>query len=65
VKALEAIGTTLGRVITVDLKASGCTYQKGGQILVELDIHEGLQESLDIELWAYHLSKPGLPWYSI
>jgi hypothetical protein len=44
-----AIGNTLGRFICVDEQSSCSPNRKLGRILVEIDIHSGLLETLDIQ----------------
>jgi hypothetical protein len=48
-KSLMAIGNTLGRFISLDSKLLTRPNKKMARLLVELDIHEGLLETLDIE----------------
>jgi hypothetical protein len=43
------IGNTLGRFIGLDSKLLTGPNKKMARLLVELDIHEGLLETLDIE----------------
>jgi hypothetical protein len=44
-----AIGNSLGRFISLDSKILTGPDKKMARILVELDIHEGLLETLDID----------------
>jgi hypothetical protein len=53
-KALEAIGNTLGRFISIDKEAITAPVKKVAKVLVELDIHKGLLESIDIEWRGHH-----------
>jgi hypothetical protein len=48
-KDLEAIGNSLGRFIIIDKEAITEPVKKVAKVLVELDIHEGLLESIDVE----------------
>jgi hypothetical protein len=48
VKELEAIGNVLGRFIKVDELSLNAYDKRMGKVLVELDIHYGLLESLEI-----------------
>jgi hypothetical protein len=43
-----AIGNSIGRFISVNEQALGSSDRKMGRILVEVDIHSGLLETLDI-----------------
>jgi hypothetical protein len=52
-KALEAIANSLSLFIKVDKQALVASYNKLEKVLVELDIHTGLMESLDI-VWRGH-----------
>jgi hypothetical protein len=54
VKALTAIGNALGRFIRVDDLSLRAPDRKLGRILVEVDIHSGLLETLDIQ-WCGHV----------
>jgi hypothetical protein len=47
--ALKAIGDALGRFITLDEASLTNPTRKVGWILVEIDIHDGLLELLDID----------------
>jgi hypothetical protein len=53
-KALEAIGNTLGHFIKVDEEAIQSLDKRMEKVLVEVDIHAGLLETLEIE-WRGHL----------
>ena len=53
-KSLEAIENTLGRFISVDKEAIATPTKMVAKVLVELDIHEGLLESIDIEWRGHH-----------
>jgi hypothetical protein len=63
--ALMAMGNTLGRFIALDTSSLTDATRKMGKILVELDIHEGLPEVLDIEWRGRHhkqkLDYQGIP----
>jgi hypothetical protein len=59
-----AIGNSLGRFISVDPKTLVGPDKKLARILVELDIHEGLLESLDID-WRGHLTRQKLDYLGI
>jgi hypothetical protein len=48
-KALMAIGNSLGCFISVDSKTLTGPDKKLARILVEIDIHEGFLETLDID----------------
>jgi hypothetical protein len=48
-KALQAIGNSIGHFICVDSKTFTGPDKKMARILVEIDIHEGLLESLVID----------------
>jgi hypothetical protein len=50
VKALEAIGNALGKFIKVDEVVLAASDKRIGRVLVEIDIHVGLSESLEIIL---------------
>jgi hypothetical protein len=63
-KALEAIGTSLGKVLVVDLKVLEAPIKRVARVLVELDIHEGLQESIDIE-WQGHTIRQNIDYLGI
>jgi hypothetical protein len=47
--ALKAIGDSLGTFITVDHQSLRALVRKVGKILVEIDIHGGLPEVLEVE----------------
>jgi hypothetical protein len=51
-----AIGNSLGHFIYVDSKILIGPDKKLARILVEIDIHEGLLETLDI-YWRGHLTR--------
>jgi hypothetical protein len=63
--ALRAIGDTLGRFISLDPKALSSPVRKMGRILVEVDIFNGLSESIVIDWRGRSFSQPldylGLP----
>lgn len=64
-KALTAIGNALGRFIKVDEHALSAPERRMGKILVAVDIHSGLLETIDIQ-WRGHticqkLDYMGLP----
>jgi len=63
-KTLEAIGTSLGKVLVVDFKALEAPIKRVARVLVELDIHEGLQESIDIE-WQGHTIRQNIDYLGI
>jgi hypothetical protein len=63
-KSLEAIGNSLGRFISIDKEAIATPAKKVARVLVELDIHEGLLESIDIE-WRNHLTCQKLDYLGI
>ena len=54
-KALEAIRNYLGKFIMVDDEALLASDKKIGRVLVEIDIHAGLLESLEIVWSGHHL----------
>jgi hypothetical protein len=56
-KALEAIGNVLGRFIKVDEQSLNAPDRRMGKVLVELDIHSGLLESLEIDWRGHTLSQ--------
>jgi hypothetical protein len=47
--ALQAIGNTLGLFISVDKDSLSAVSRKIGRVMVEMDIHLGLPENLEIE----------------
>jgi hypothetical protein len=63
-KSLMAIGNSLGRFISVDPKTLVGPDKKLVRILVELDLHEGLLETLDID-WRGHLTRQKLDYLDI
>jgi hypothetical protein len=63
-KALMAIRNSLGRFINVDPKTFAGPDKKLARILVEIDIHEGLLECLDID-WRGHLPHQKLDYLGI
>jgi hypothetical protein len=63
-KSLEAIGNTLGCFISVDKEAIVAPVKMVAKVLVELDIHEGLLESIDIE-WRGHHTRQKLDYLGI
>lgn len=58
VKALEAIGNALGKFIKVDEEALLAVDKKMCKVLVEIDIHAGLLESLEIVWRGHHWPQP-------
>ena len=56
-KALEAIGNALGKFIKVDDGVLRALDKRIGRLLVEIDIHTGLLETLEIVWCGYHLSQ--------
>jgi hypothetical protein len=52
--ALTAIGNSLGKFLMVDRVVLAASARKVGRVLVELDIHQGLSETLDIEWRGKH-----------
>jgi hypothetical protein len=63
-KYLLAIGNSLGRFICVDSKMLTGSDKKLARILVEIDIHEGLLETLDID-WRGHLTRQKLDYLGV
>jgi hypothetical protein len=63
--ALKAIGNALGHFITLDPSSLTSPLRKIGRVLVEIDIHEGLPEVLDIDWRGRHykqkLDYQGIP----
>jgi hypothetical protein len=59
-----AIGNSLGHYISVDSKTLAGPDKKLARILVELDIHEGLLETLDID-WRGHLTRQKLDYLGV
>jgi hypothetical protein len=55
--ALKAIGNALGHCITLDFSSLAAPARKMGRIMVEIDIHEGLPEVLDIEWRGHHIKQ--------
>jgi hypothetical protein len=53
-QALELIGSSLGRFLTVDQASLAKSDRKMAKILVELDVHAGLPDILNID-WRGHL----------
>ena len=47
--ALKALGNSLGTYIMVDKQTLSASSRKIGKILVEMDIHSGLPEVIEIE----------------
>jgi hypothetical protein len=58
--ALRAIGDSLGKFLSLDLTSLESTSRKMGRVLVEMDIHGGLPEVLDIEWRGRHITETGL-----
>jgi hypothetical protein len=60
-----AIGNSIGRFISVDEQALGAPCRKLGKILVEVDVHSGLLETLEIQwrdqYYTQRLDYMGLP----
>lgn len=52
---MKAIGNALGRFITLDNSFLKKSSRKMGRIFMEIDIHEGLPEVLDIEWHGRHI----------
>jgi hypothetical protein len=63
-KALMAIGNSLGRFISIDSKTNTGRDKRLARILVEIDIHEGLSETLDID-WRGHITRQKLDYLGI
>jgi hypothetical protein len=53
-KVLEAIGNELGRFINVDELSLQSSDKGMAKVLVEVDIHAGLLETLEI-IWRGHI----------
>jgi hypothetical protein len=47
--AMEAIGKSLGSFVSLDDSVMSAPSRKMGKILVEIDIHEGLPEIMEID----------------
>jgi hypothetical protein len=47
--ALSAIGDTLGKFIMIDRENLAAASRKVGRVLVEMDVHQGLPATLEIE----------------
>jgi hypothetical protein len=47
--AFKALGNALGQFISLDSSSFTSPSRKFGRVLVEIDIHEGLPELLDID----------------
>jgi hypothetical protein len=62
--ALRAIGDALGTFISLDFVALKAPYRKVGKVLVELDIHGGFPEAIDIE-WRGRRKKQRLDYMGI
>ena len=64
-KALEAIGNVLGRFIKADELSLNASDKRMGKVLVGLDIHFGLLESLEVvwrgHTWSQKLDYLGIP----
>jgi hypothetical protein len=56
-KALEAIGNELGRFIKVDELSLSTPDKRLAKVLVEVDIHVGLLEALEIDWRGYILGQ--------
>jgi hypothetical protein len=63
-KALEAIGNELGRFIKVDDQALKAPDKRLCKVLVEIDIHSGLLEMLEIE-WQGHVVSQRLDYLGV
>jgi hypothetical protein len=63
-QALELIGSSLGRFLTVDTASMESNERKMAKIMVELDIHAGLPEVLNID-WRGHLFAQRLDYLGI
>jgi hypothetical protein len=61
---MKAIGNALGKFISLDHSSLQNTSRKVGRILVEVDIHEGLPEIMDIE-WRGRHTKQRLDYQGI
>jgi hypothetical protein len=63
--AFKAIGNALGQFISLDSSSFTSPSRKFGRVLVEIDIHEGLPELLDIDWRGRHhkqrLDYQGIP----
>jgi hypothetical protein len=57
-KSLEAIGNILGKFICADLRALKANDRRICRVLVEIDIHSGLLESLEISWHGHHFFQP-------
>jgi len=51
---LEAIGDSLGKFIMIDKGNIEATIRKVGRVLVEMDVHLGLSETIEIEWRGNH-----------
>jgi hypothetical protein len=64
-KALEAIANTLGHYICVDHLSLTTSVKKVARVMVEIDIHDGLLECLDIDwrgkIYRQRLDYLGIP----
>jgi hypothetical protein len=56
-QALELIGSSLGRFLTVDTASLASSDRKMAKIMVELDIHAGLPEVLNIDWRGHHFAQ--------
>jgi hypothetical protein len=63
-KALEAIGNSLDRFICVDLQVLTASEKKVARVMVEIDIHDGLLECIDID-WRGKLYQQSLDYLGI
>ena len=64
VRALEAIGIKLGRFIMVDEHSLSESDKRMAKVLLEVNIHYGLLEALDIE-WRGHYLRQRLEYFGI
>jgi hypothetical protein len=63
-KALESIDNALGRFICVEPQSLKSSNKKMAKVMVELDIHDGLLETIDIE-WRGHIIRQKLDYLGI
>jgi hypothetical protein len=55
--ALTVIGNSLGNFIMVDLKNLESAQRKVAKVLVEMDVHLGLPETLEVEWCGFAINK--------
>jgi hypothetical protein len=64
-KSLEAVGNSIGRFLNIDETTLRSPDKRMAKVLVEVDVHAGLLEVLEIEwqglLFVQHLDYLGLP----